>query len=145
MFEAKTDMSITVAQMATALKATVRVVFDQSGQVAPDQGGMVDMVGGANTGYVPLQGSLRLADIFRSRYSLPGHVIISIPALPAGQSNKIREIRELKLVVEGKSEFYDDCGEFSSAAQRISLTSQADTLLSDSTPRPSISPNREHS
>ena len=53
MFEAKTDMSITVAQMATALKATVRVVFDQSGQVAPDQGGMVDMVGGANTGYVP--------------------------------------------------------------------------------------------
>jgi hypothetical protein len=50
MFEAKTDMSITVAQMALALKATIKVVFDQSGQVAPNQCGTVDMVGGANTG-----------------------------------------------------------------------------------------------
>jgi hypothetical protein len=37
-------------------------------------------------------------------------VIISIPALPSGQTNKLREIRELKLVVEGKSEFWDDAG-----------------------------------
>jgi hypothetical protein len=41
-------------------------------------------------------------------------VIISIPALPSGQANKLREIRELKLVVEGKSEFWDDAGKSSS-------------------------------
>jgi hypothetical protein len=50
MFEAKNEMSATVAQMAAALKVEVKVVFDQAGRVVPNQGGTVDMLGGANTG-----------------------------------------------------------------------------------------------
>lgn len=50
MFEAKNDLSATIAQMAAALKVEVKVVFDQAGRVVSNQGGTVDMLGGANTG-----------------------------------------------------------------------------------------------
>jgi hypothetical protein len=50
MFEAKNEMSATIAQMTAALKVEVKVVFDQAGRVVPNQGGTVDMLGGANTG-----------------------------------------------------------------------------------------------
>ena len=52
MFEAKNDLSATIAQMAAALKIEVKVVFDQAGRVVSNQGGTVDMLGGANTGWV---------------------------------------------------------------------------------------------
>ena len=50
MFEAKNEMSATIAQMAAALEVEVKVVFDQAGRVVPNHGGTVDMLGGANTG-----------------------------------------------------------------------------------------------
>lgn len=50
MFEAKNEMSTTIAQMAASLKVEIKVVFDQASRVVPNQGGTVDMLGGANTG-----------------------------------------------------------------------------------------------
>jgi hypothetical protein len=50
LFEAKSEMSATVAQMAAALKVDVKVIFDQAGKVVANQPGAVDMLGGANTG-----------------------------------------------------------------------------------------------
>jgi hypothetical protein len=44
----------------------------------------------------------------RSAYSLHGHVIFSIPALPVAQHGRMREIKSLHVDVEGKSEYYDD-------------------------------------
>lgn len=48
----------------------------------------------------------------RTSYSAPGHIQISLPALPAALEGKIREVKELKLFMEGKSEFYNDAGKF---------------------------------
>lgn len=48
----------------------------------------------------------------RSSYSAPGHILISLPALPAALEGKLREVKELRLFMEGKSEFYNDAGEF---------------------------------
>lgn len=44
-------------------------------------------------------------------YSLPGHVVIGIAALPTSLDGKIRAIKELVVKVEGKSEFFDEAGE----------------------------------
>lgn len=48
----------------------------------------------------------------RSSYSAPGHIQISLPALPAALEGKLREVKELRLFMEGKSEFYNDAGNF---------------------------------
>ncbi|OCF40063.1 hypothetical protein I317_06138 [Kwoniella heveanensis CBS 569] len=67
------------------LSAKLEVTFENNG--------VVDMLSGPNTG---------------SSYSLPGHVIISVPSLPAPFEGRLREVRDLKVVMEGKSEFWDD-------------------------------------
>ncbi|OXG15400.1 hypothetical protein C367_05547 [Cryptococcus neoformans Ze90-1] len=66
-------------------------------QVLWENNGIVDMIGCANTG---------------SSYSAPGHIQISLPALPAALEGKLREVKGLKLFMEGKSEFYDDAGRY---------------------------------
>ncbi|KIR57534.1 hypothetical protein I314_06673 [Cryptococcus bacillisporus CA1873] len=66
-------------------------------QVLWENNGIVDMIGCANTG---------------TSYSAPGHIQISLPALPAALEGKIREVKELKLFMEGKSEFYNDAGRY---------------------------------
>lgn len=72
-------------------------------------------------------------------------MIISIPALPSGQGNKLREIRELKLVVEGKSEFWDDAGKSTTTVylpMKQVADEEDDTTPFDSIPRQSIWPMR---
>ncbi|WWC60381.1 uncharacterized protein I303_102953 [Kwoniella dejecticola CBS 10117] len=71
------------------LSAKVQVDFENDG--------VIDMLGGPNTG---------------TSYSLPGHIIISLPALPAPLEGRLREVKDLKLVMEGKSEFWDDHGRY---------------------------------
>jgi hypothetical protein len=55
-----------------------------------------------------------------------------MPSLPSGYEGKLRELRELKLVFESKSEYWDDQGQFLVIAldRPISkLNRQDDTLL----------------
>ncbi|KIR70773.1 hypothetical protein I310_05624 [Cryptococcus deuterogattii CA1014] len=66
-------------------------------QLSWENNGIVDMIGCANTG---------------SSYSAPGHILISLPALPAALEGKLREVKELRLFMEGKSEFYNDAGRY---------------------------------
>lgn len=44
-------------------------------------------------------------------YSLPGHVLLTVPTLPAGVEGRVRVVKELRLLMEGKSEYFDDAGE----------------------------------
>ncbi|WVR03745.1 hypothetical protein IAU60_000740 [Kwoniella sp. DSM 27419] len=62
-----------------------------------DEGGVVHMTGPIITGT-------------KSHYSLPGHVLISLPSLPQSSKQQVREVRNLELLVEGKSEFWDETG-----------------------------------
>ncbi|ORY29829.1 hypothetical protein BCR39DRAFT_505406 [Naematelia encephala] len=71
------------------LAAQVDIKFDNDAQV--------QMVGGMNTG---------------SLYSLTGHVSISLPALPLSLQGRLRVLRNLELIVEGKSEFFDEQGRY---------------------------------
>ncbi|WVQ78789.1 hypothetical protein IAT38_000880 [Cryptococcus sp. DSM 104549] len=90
--------------------------------------GAVDMVGGPNTG---------------TSYSLPGHVVLSLPALPAPLEGRLREVRELSLVMEGKSEFWDDHGRYTPMrlhTATVTLATPAQPLLI-----PSTDPSRPHS
>nr|XP_019050465.1 hypothetical protein I302_00899 [Kwoniella bestiolae CBS 10118]OCF29395.1 hypothetical protein I302_00899 [Kwoniella bestiolae CBS 10118] len=75
-------------------------------------------------------------------YSLPGHIIISLPALPAPLEGRLREVRDLKIVMEGKSEFWDDHGRYT--PMRLYTTSL--TLATPSKPLllPSHDPTRPH-
>lgn len=49
----------------------------------------------------------------RSSYSLPGHILLCVPALRVPIDSRKREIKELQNTLEGKSEFFDDHGELS--------------------------------
>ena len=73
----------------------------------------------------------------RSSYSLPGHLTITMPSLPSGYEGKLRELRELKLVFESKSEYLDDQGESHSVSEvyGVELTEQADTPHLESSSR----------
>ncbi|WRT65772.1 uncharacterized protein IL334_002721 [Kwoniella shivajii] len=71
------------------LSAKVTAVFDNDG--------VLGMLGGPNTG---------------TSYSLPGHIIISLPTLPVSLQGRLREVKDLKIVMEGKSEFWDDHGRY---------------------------------
>nr|ODN76376.1 hypothetical protein L203_06442 [Cryptococcus depauperatus CBS 7841] len=88
--------------------------------------GIIDMIGGPNTG---------------TSYSLPGHVLLSFNALPAPLEGRLREIRELKLVVEGKSEFYDGEGRYT--PMRV-FASTLNLVPSEALLVPSSDPSRPH-
>lgn len=51
---------------------------------------------------------------YRTSYSLPGHVVLSFLALPT--PGRLREITELKVMFEGKSEYWDDKGQLAHSA-----------------------------
>ncbi|ORX35217.1 hypothetical protein BD324DRAFT_631851 [Kockovaella imperatae] len=57
----------------------------------------VDMIGGYNTG---------------SSYSLPDHIMLSLPALPENLRGRLREIQQLEILVEGKAEYFDQEGRY---------------------------------
>ncbi|WVQ93510.1 hypothetical protein IAU59_000584 [Kwoniella sp. CBS 9459] len=99
------------------LSAKLEVTFENNGEV--------DMLSGPNTG---------------SSYSLPGHVIISVPSLPAPLEGRLREVRDLKIVMEGKSEFWDDHGRYTP----LRLHTATITLATPSKPLllPSHDPSR---
>lgn len=49
---------------------------------------------------------------FSTSYSLPGHVMLTVPnigSVPVYQG-RIRSVKELKVTFEGKTEFCDDAG-----------------------------------
>lgn len=60
--------------------------------------------------------------VSRTSYSLPGHVLISISALPVPLGGRSREVRELQLVVEGMSEYFDSQGKQLSREYHLPLT-----------------------
>lgn len=62
--------------------------------------------------------------MIRSSYSLPGQIVLSLPNLPAGHEGRLREVRDLQIVVEGKSEFFDTAGKSAPFAARLILTSR---------------------
>ncbi|EIW67223.1 hypothetical protein TREMEDRAFT_64469 [Tremella mesenterica DSM 1558] len=66
-------------------------------EVQFDHDGAVDMLGNPNTG---------------TSYSLPGNVLLSLPSLPVGLEGRVREVREMKLLLEGKSEYHDESGRY---------------------------------
>ncbi|KAK4690062.1 hypothetical protein P7C73_g25, partial [Tremellales sp. Uapishka_1] len=99
------------------LSTKVEVVFENDG--------VVDMIAGPNTG---------------SSYSLPGHVILSVPGLPVGLEGRSREVRSLVLMVEGKSEFFDDQGRYTP----LRLYSATLTLAEPSRPLLLPSPDAMH-
>lgn len=47
--------------------------------------------------------------MIRSHYSLPGHITLILPAV---QCRRNRELKEVKIRVEGRAEYYDDAGKF---------------------------------
>ncbi|WVQ65031.1 uncharacterized protein L199_003201 [Kwoniella botswanensis] len=96
-------------------------------QVKLENEGVNDMLGGPNTG---------------TSYSLPGHIIISLPALPASLEGRLREVKDLKIVMEGKSEFWDDHGRYTP----MRLYSTTLTLATPSKPLllPSHDPSRAY-
>ncbi|OCF56500.1 hypothetical protein L486_05350 [Kwoniella mangroviensis CBS 10435] len=96
-------------------------------QVRLENEGVIDMLGGPNTG---------------TSYSLPGHIIISLPALPAPMEGRLREVKDLKIVMEGKSEFWDDHGRYTP----MRLYSTTLILATPSKPLllPSHDPNRAY-
>lgn len=59
----------------------------------------------------------------RTTYSLPGHVLIAVPALPSTLDGKVRAIRHLVIKVEGKSEFFDEEGE--ARVSRVALITRS--------------------
>ena len=56
----------------------------------------------------------------RTSYSLAGHVVLTLPTLPDALKGRLREIVQLELLLEGKSEFFDEEGE-SAARSETSL------------------------
>ena len=56
----------------------------------------------------------------RTSYSLPGHVRLTLPSLPAELDGRIREIQSLVIRAEGKSEFHDDAGKCGEALVDLS-------------------------
>ncbi|ODN86543.1 hypothetical protein L198_07237 [Cryptococcus wingfieldii CBS 7118] len=92
-----------------------------------EQGGVVDMIGGPNTG---------------TSYSLPGHIVLTFNSLPAPLEGRLREIQSLEVVMEGKSEFWDDAGRYTPMrlhSQTLSLATPSSPLLI-----PSTDPSRPH-
>ncbi|WWC68563.1 uncharacterized protein I206_102492 [Kwoniella pini CBS 10737] len=96
-------------------------------QVHFENEGIMDMLGGPNT---------------ETSYSLPGHIIISVPALPASLEGRLREVKDLKLVMEGKSEFWDDHGRYS--PMRLYTTTLILATPSSPLLLPSHDPSRPH-
>ncbi|WWC88092.1 uncharacterized protein L201_002996 [Kwoniella dendrophila CBS 6074] len=96
-------------------------------QIHFENEGVMDMLGEPNTG---------------TSYSLPGHIMISLPALPAPLQGRLREVKDLKIVMEGKSEFWDDHGRYT--PMRLHTTTLI--LASPSKPLliPSSDPARPH-
>jgi len=56
----------------------------------------------------------------------------------------MREVRELKLVVEGKAEFWDDAGKTFPNDSVVAADEQDDTIPQDCIPRPSTWPMPNH-
>jgi len=50
-------------------------------------------------------------DRLSAGYSLPGAVIITLPALPAGFEGRYRLLKDVTVIVEGQSEYWDATGE----------------------------------
>ncbi|WWD16427.1 hypothetical protein CI109_100853 [Kwoniella shandongensis] len=96
------------------LSATVEAEFENNGRV--------DMIGGANTS---------------TSYSVPGHIIITLPALPPVLRGRARVVEQLKIVMEGKSEFWDDQGRYT--PMRLYTT----TLVLASKEKPLIVPSHD--
>ncbi|KAL7424651.1 hypothetical protein Q5752_000335 [Cryptotrichosporon argae] len=82
-------MSAFFARALNPLAAKVDIVFDNDD--------VVDLLGGPTTG---------------TGYSLPGHVVLAVPALPAWCEGRPREIRNLSVTMEGKSEYADKEGRY---------------------------------
>ena len=51
-----------------------------------------------------------LTKVLSTSYSLPGHVVLSLPVLPSALQGKVREVRQLEVIFEGKTEFFDEEG-----------------------------------
>ncbi|KAK8861654.1 hypothetical protein IAR55_002477 [Kwoniella newhampshirensis] len=98
------------------LSAKVEVEFDK--------GGVVDMIGRANTG---------------TSYSLPGHVILTLPTLPSTLHGEMRDML-LRIEIEGKSEFWDDQGRYT--AMRLYSFQHPIASPHNSMPIPSHDPSR---
>ncbi|KAJ9121753.1 hypothetical protein QFC22_002374 [Naganishia vaughanmartiniae] len=64
----------------------------------PEDGNRLEMFGTSKTG---------------TSYSIPGHVLLTVPNIPGNSfRDKVRMVKDLKVVFEGKSEFCDDAGRY---------------------------------
>ncbi|KAJ9102560.1 hypothetical protein QFC21_002961 [Naganishia friedmannii] len=64
----------------------------------PEDGNRIEMFGTSKTG---------------TSYSLPGHVLLTVPNISGNNvRDKVRVVKDFKVVFEGKSEFCDDAGRY---------------------------------